>query len=184
MKRRQKTHGFTLIELMIVVGIVGILAAIAIPNYLRNVLRSKQAESATIMNVIKNQQYAFIATHDCFASTQPNPPLGSGPVGPAKITWDPTSSGAVGDLCGQVISMIELGVMPHTRDVYFRYQCDASATGDEFSCNALGDLDGNGAIYEMAFCTDNNADGLGIPTPAGTVCAFFFDPVRVSPAIF
>ncbi len=69
MKALHTQKGFTLIELMIVVAIIGILAAIAIPNFLRFQAKSKQAEAKTNLGALGTTAEAYRAEQDTYEAT-------------------------------------------------------------------------------------------------------------------
>ena len=62
MKTNQK--GFTLIELMIVVAIVGILASVALPQYQSYTSRAKLSEVMTLVNGVKSDFHAIAADNN------------------------------------------------------------------------------------------------------------------------
>jgi type IV pilus assembly protein PilA len=65
MKRLQR--GFTLIELMIVVAIIGILAAIAIPNFMRFQTKARQSEAKTNLNGFYTAAKSYFAESNTYA---------------------------------------------------------------------------------------------------------------------
>jgi len=65
-KRLHENKGFTLIELMIVVAIIGILAAIAIPNFLKYQAKSKQSEAKTNLKGIFTAQVSYFGENNFY----------------------------------------------------------------------------------------------------------------------
>ena len=66
---KKLAKGFTLIELMIVVAIIGILAAIAIPNFVKFQCRSKQSEAKGNLKAVYVAQEAYRGEYDTYWGT-------------------------------------------------------------------------------------------------------------------
>jgi type IV pilus assembly protein PilA len=121
MMRRRKEKGFTLIELMIVVAIVGILAAIAIPNFIGMQKRAKTTEAKSNLGEIWTLQEAYRAENDTYVAPGASLPAG---------TYDGSTGWA------------DLGFYPKGTT---RYDYSVTgATGTTFTCQASGDIDGDG----------------------------------------
>jgi len=113
---RKALKGFTLIELMIVVAIIGILAAIAIPNFVKFQCRSKQSEAKTNLKALYVAQESYRAENDTYitmgscgnAGACAQNGLGFAPKGQkirynyaatgAATTFSGTATGATGDV--------------------------------------------------------------------------------------
>ncbi len=97
-KLRDFRKGFTLIELMVVVAIIAILAAIAIPQYRKFQLKSKTVEAKENIGAIVTAEESFAAENGQYAqcSAAPN---GVNP-GPTKHAWSVANPGEGFDLIG------------------------------------------------------------------------------------
>lgn len=71
--------GFTLIELMIVVAIIGILAAIAIPNFLKFQAKSKQSEAKTNLKGIYTAETSYFGENNQYS-------------GFIEVNWEPVGA--------------------------------------------------------------------------------------------
>ena len=68
MKMQQKQKGFTLIELMIVVAIIGILAAVAIPSYQDYTARAQMAEAVSLTAGFKTALAEYYQTQGAYTT--------------------------------------------------------------------------------------------------------------------
>lgn len=68
-KRKLFKRGFTLAELLVVVLILGILAAIALPSYQRAIQRSKVSDALNNLEVVSMKQQDYLLSHEQYATT-------------------------------------------------------------------------------------------------------------------
>ena len=68
LNRKQSEKGFTLVELLVVIIIIGILTAIALPNFLNQTAKGKQTEAKQNVNLINKTQNAYRLENSAFAT--------------------------------------------------------------------------------------------------------------------
>lgn len=70
MKRSGRKHsGFTLIELMIVVAVIGILAAIAYPSYQNSIIKGNRANAQAFLMEVAQRQQQYLLDNRAYSGT-------------------------------------------------------------------------------------------------------------------
>ena len=82
LKNNQNSGGFTLIEVLVVVLIIGILTSIALPQYQRSVQKARLTEAAQVLKVLGDAEQVYYATYNRYATNldelDVTPPAGFG----------------------------------------------------------------------------------------------------------
>ncbi len=164
--RSGSRQGFTLIELMIVVAIIGVLAAVAIPAFLRYVKRSKTAEAVQNIGLIFRGAVSYFEAEHLDRSGTTKPRMFPSDVGPSPALstlsggqkmapnpsyWDAEEWHALSFSLGD----------PH----YYVYRFASSGTSNAsiFTASAHGDLDADGtySTFERSASVDAAANVRG-----------------------
>lgn len=147
-----KRKGFTLLELIIVMVIIGILATLGFNQYQRMVERARGAEARTILGTIRTQAAGFR--------------IENGALNPTGNVFDNTKAGV------DAAAPIDPGLIPGACAAthYFSYSVTAATTTDSFTatatrCTAGGKTPNAGSALTLILTTNF---ATGVDTWSGT----------------
>jgi len=159
--RRSASRGFTIIELMIVVSIIGVLATLAIPYYQKFTARARRSEMNLTISKLRMQ---FIATYHATSAFPPptvgtdsswnpaDPVTGTPPLGTAAV-WNATDP-----------DWVNLPSMDGA--VRMRYQYSVTNANTTVTLTAQGNFSGVGLYTYSESWTGSDPAGVPVEFPA------------------
>ncbi len=150
--------GFTLTELMIAVGLIGALAALAIPNFVRYQNRARRSEAFTNVGGIATAEKGYFAEQGVYFEAPTHPVTTAAELNAAQHTW---TAAAVADFAA-------LGWQPEGR-VRYSYDVNTGATacfggdcdGTCFTATAYGDLDSDDSASAIVYVQQGTNESGG-----------------------
>ena len=156
-------RGFTLIELMIVVAIIGILAAIAIPNFMTYQAKARQSEAKVNLGGVFTTATSYFAENNTF-STLTGDSLGYRPAGTSKYDiyyGQNVAAGKVTNSAGGASA--PCGVVLATAPT----PAGSSAAATGFTAGSIGNIDSDSGCDEWSINDvrnlTNNRNDVALP---------------------
>lgn len=146
-----RRRGFSLIELMIAMAIIGVLATVAIPKYAVYQLKTKSAEAKTNLAGIRTAQESYYGEYGVFVAASPEPALIPGA--------ERTGFDAVGS------DFRALGWQPEG-NIFFSYGAAVNAEATAYTADAGADIDADGVVQFWAYAKPE-AGGALVPAAVG-----------------
>jgi len=150
MKKLNNAFGFTLVELMIVVAIIGILAAVASPAYIRHVYRIRETTGYQLLLDVQTAQEKFYALKDTYAQVANNVELVS------MLGFDPTDT-----------TYYKFSFTAAANDTYTaRISADLNGDGGYTNCWEISQPPSEPTLNEVAAGCEND-EGFGLSLIGG-----------------